>query len=274
MINTLRLITLTMLAALSTCLQTSLCAACLAKFAEASCRRTDRVATMYRERPSSVPHSVLWMADPERDESHRVLPDGCMDLIWYDDQLIVAGPDTAAEVSEWRPSRRYVGLRFAAGVGPRVLGVPGHVVRDQRLALSALWPRALVRQLSDQLRDAAAPGRILEAAAAQAMRRSAAPDPLGVYLLGRVRRGDKVADIASDAGLTSRQVHRRSLDAFGYGPKVLARIVRMNRGLELARGGLQLADVALQAGYADQAHMAREVKALAGVPMTCLLASP
>ncbi|WP_461029927.1 helix-turn-helix domain-containing protein, partial [Streptomyces sparsus] len=68
-----------------------------------------------------------------------------------------------------------------------------------------------------------------------------------------------------------RQLHRRAVRAFGYGPKTLARVLRLERALTLARAGLPFARVAADAGYADQAHLAREVKALAGVPLTTLL---
>ncbi len=45
----------------------------------------------------------------------------------------------------------------------------------------------------------------------------------------------------------------------------------MNRALELARTGMELGDVAATAGYADQPHLARDVKQLAGVPVTALV---
>ncbi len=48
---------------------------------------------------------------------------------------------------------------------------------------------------------------------------------------------------------------------------MLARVLRLVRALELARGGMPYAAVAARAGYADQAHLAREVKALAGAPL-------
>jgi AraC-like DNA-binding protein len=66
-------------------------------------------------------------------------------------------------------------------------------------------------------------------------------------------------------------LHRRSLAAFGYGPKLLGRILRLNRALDLARAGTPYATVAAQAGYADQAHLSRDVKQLAGVPLRVLL---
>ncbi len=226
---------------------------------------------MYREWPSSVPHTTVWTAEPSRTESHRVLPDGCMDLMWYDEQLVIAGPDTSAQLADWRPGRAYVGLRFGSGVGPRVFGVPAHVLRDERVPLVDVWEPALVRRLREQLGRAPEPAAVLERAAAEAMRRSLPPDPLGTYLMRRAVRGDRVDAIADGTGLSIRQLHRRCLDVFGYGPKTLTRIVRMNRALELARTGMELGDVAATAGYADQPHLARDVKQLAGVPVTALV---
>ncbi|REK86328.1 AraC family transcriptional regulator, partial [Streptomyces inhibens] len=84
-------------------------------------------------------------------------------------------------------------------------------------------------------------------------------------------RGRPVAEVARAVALSERQLHRLSLDAFGYGPKTLARVLRLVRALDLARSGMPYAQVALRAGYADQAHLAREVKSLAGAPMGVLL---
>jgi AraC-like DNA-binding protein len=64
---------------------------------------------------------------------------------------------------------------------------------------------------------------------------------------------------------------RWCLDAFGYGPSVWRRIPRFRTALRLASRGVPVAVTAVRAGYADQAHLAREVRALAGVPLGQLL---
>ncbi len=66
-------------------------------------------------------------------------------------------------------------------------------------------------------------------------------------------------------------MYKRQLDAFGYGPKTLARILRFGRALELARAEVPFAEAAARTGFADQAHLARDVKELAGVPLGVLL---
>lgn len=70
----------------------------------------------------------------------------------------------------------------------------------------------------------------------------------------------------------SGRLRRRSLDAFGYGPRTLGRILRLRRALALAGAGMPYAEVAHTAGYADQAHLAREVRALAGTTLTAYAA--
>jgi AraC-like DNA-binding protein len=73
-------------------------------------------------------------------------------------------------------------------------------------------------------------------------------------------------------GLSERQLLRGCLPLFGYGPRRLGRILRLNRALAAARAGQPLAEVAAGTGYADQAHLTREVRALAGATPTELLA--
>jgi transcriptional regulator GlxA family with amidase domain len=73
-----------------------------------------------------------------------------------------------------------------------------------------------------------------------------------------------VAAMADRVGLSERQLHRRCLELFGYGPRRLSRIVRLGRTLDAARAGVPLAQVAAAGGYVDQPHLAREVRALTG----------
>ncbi|MEU7878945.1 AraC family transcriptional regulator [Microbispora bryophytorum] len=238
---------------------------------------------MYGERVSRVPDAVLWWstAPGSATPGRRVLPDGCMDVIWADGALLVAGPDTAAHVVTDRPGARYVGLRFGPGTGPAIFGVPARELRDLRVPLDDLWPGAEVRRLTERAGEAAdarpvlgpALGAVLEEEAAR--RLGATHRPVDTALVGcvveGVRAGRPVARIAADTGIGERRLHRRCLDAFGYGPRTLGRILRMNRAVDLARGGTPPATVAAVAGYADQAHLSREVRSLTGVPLGALI---
>ncbi|MFR9723500.1 helix-turn-helix domain-containing protein [Streptomyces sp. MS19] len=211
----------------------------------------------------------------ETARSKRVLPDGCMDLLWGGGSLSVAGPDTRAFVAAGTAEPvRAMGVRLAPGVGPVVFGVPADELTDQRVALDALLPARRVAELAERVAaagDTAAAGAALEVVAAGLLGRSAAPPaPWPGAAVAALDGGLGVAATARLLGWSERQFRRRSVAAFGYGPKTLGRVLRLQRAVRLA--GEPAAEVAVRAGYADQAHMAREVRDLAGVPWTVLLA--
>ena len=225
---------------------------------------------MYRERPSTLTGAVLWTSDRTGDT--RVLPDGCMDVLWFGDHLLVAGPDTTAQMSSVPPGTTVTGLRLPPGSGPSVLGVPAVELRDVRVRLDQLWAPALVRPLNEQVAAAGRAGPVLEALARD---RLVTADPAPRQITGIVEMlhgGAGVAAVADEVGWSERQLHRRSVTAFGYGLKTLSRVLRLHRALDLVRAGVPPGDTAVRAGYADQAHLARDVKDLAGVPLGTLMA--
>ncbi|MGY0005374.1 helix-turn-helix domain-containing protein [Micromonospora sp. I033] len=231
---------------------------------------------MYREEPASgIPGAVRWASVSRGEAPVRVLPDGCLDLLWSSRAgLLVAGPDRTAHLSLSVPGERWVGLRLPPGTGPAVFGVPADELRDLRVPLADLWGRTAA-ELADRIAAADARRRpvatVLEEVALRRLRAVGGPDPIGARVVARLAAGATVAATAAEVGLGARALHRRSQLLFGYGPKTLARILRMRRALDLAHAGAPLAEVAALAGYADQAHLTREVKELAGVPPTRLL---
>lgn len=232
----------------------------------------DRVA--YRERPARLGGgTTLWTVRTD-GAPHRVLPDGCMDLIWSGDELVVSGPDTRAFLTASPAGTTVAGVRFAPGIAPALLGVPARELRDSRITLADLWSPARARRLTDRIARAPDLAFALESEALTLAGDRPAALSLGggtASAVASVRRGEAVTAVADALGLSERQFHRRCLDAFGYGLKTLGRILRMTDALDLGRTGLPLADVAIRSGYADQAHLTRDIKALTGLPPARLL---
>ncbi|GAA1780644.1 helix-turn-helix domain-containing protein [Streptomonospora arabica] len=224
---------------------------------------------MYRERASAT-GGVVWTGAAEDGDLHRVVPDGCMDLVWDGGGLLAAGPDTAAYFADWRPGVVFVGLRLPPGAGPAALGVPAHELRDRRVPLEDLWRADEARRLGEAVALAADPGKLLERAAARRLAATGGADPVMREVAALLDAGASVARAAEATGLSPRRLHRRSLAAFGYGPRTLRRILRFDRALAAAREGTPFAEVAAAAGYADQAHLAREARELAGDPLSVL----
>lgn len=190
--------------------------------------------------------SAAWTVRPQAGTSHRILPDGHVDLVWLpgEEAPLVAGPATRPAFAP--PADGVVrGLRFAAGAAPALLGVAAHELRDLTVPLSALGSR-----------PAREPDALVRAGA-EAL---------------RAEPGLRMSAVAAAVGLSERQLRRRFVDWVGYGPKRYARICRLQRMLALAPGEPDGAALAVTAGYADQPHMVREVRELAGVTPGTLLA--
>ena len=220
----------------------------------------------YREDPPppalQAEVECVWRAEVTAPQVLDVLPDGCMDLVWTGTELLVAGPDTGPHPARREPGIASTGLRFAPGRLPALLGAPASAVRDQRVPLAELHP-ALARRAVARLEAGADPVAVLTAVAHALPGETADPGMRAV--VARLGAGTSVTDTADALGWTARSLHRRCLTAFGYGPAVLRRVLRFRRAADLLYAGVPIAQAAAAAGYADQPHLSREVRAFAGV---------
>lgn len=121
------------------------------------------------------------------------------------------------------------------------------------------WSRT--RSPTRSVRSCARPGAVWTASTAVSRRASRRSSGAGA----------SVAELAASTGWSARRLHRHALRAYGYGPKTLARVLRFRRAVGLARAGRPFADVAAECGFSDQAHLAREVRALSGTTLGALL---
>lgn len=230
--------------------------------------------------PALAGHVVCTWANPAPRPSHLVLPDACVDVIWDGARLLVAGPDTGP--AEIAPGLAFVGIRFRPGVAPAFLGVPASELRDLRVPLAELWgPDA--DELADRLAGTptgASKGtaELLERALLARLPAAAPVDPLVDRVFRELARGQEdtgvVRALARRLSVDERTLHRRCLHGLGYGPKTLDRVLRFRRALGLGRAGRPAAVAAAAAGYADQAHLTRECRRLAGRTPSALFANP
>jgi AraC-like DNA-binding protein len=233
--------------------------------------------------PPGLQHAIacLWaQVNPDgRDREGLVLPDACSDLIWEQGRgVYVAGPDTGPVGTVMTGGTVIFGVRFRPSAGGPALGIPLSELRDQRVDLADLGRRA-AGQLPGTLDPDTAAARALDLAACLVS--DAEPDPAVTWaaaLLADPRA--RTEDVAAEIGLSLRQLRRRCHAAVGYGPKTLQRVLRFRRfvsridaAAQMSRGrpdAQNLAALAAQAGYADQAHLTRECRALAGLTPAAL----
>lgn len=238
----------------------------------------------YRERrPTAVLDAhfqCLWSNTLQPDGAclPAIVPDGCVDIVWIDGELIVAGPDTAVALSALKPGSVVIGARFRPGGASRWLGVPMSEIVDSRIAASTFWG-ARAREIGQRIGDASSVTdreRALETMLIE-LAPDMAPPPsdmgFAFTALKTESAGPGMAVILDRLDVSPRTLRRRCQEAFGYGPKTLDRILRFQRFLSRARLSEEprLADLAFAAGYADQSHLTREVRRLSGLsPMTVL----
>ena len=213
--------------------------------------------------PHELAHLVrcLWIRTGTGDET-LVLPDGCLDVVVRDSRAFVAGPDTGPVPGRAERGEVLAGLRLRPGVGGAALGIGAEELRDRRVPLEDLWGRA-GREVGERAGED-------PVALAQALRPRLAASAIDARVLEAARRlarapATPVPALAAALGLGERHLRRRFAAAVGYGPKTFARVARFRAALALVSGGEPLATAALAAGYADQAHMTREMVQLAGL---------
>jgi AraC-like DNA-binding protein len=211
---------------------------------------------------------------------HRVLPDGCADVIFdlgapAAERAFVVGPMTAAlDVPAGGPEV-VVGARFRSGAARSFLGAPLGCLLDRRVALAELWPDAA--QVRERLEAAAEAGSLGALAVLDRILRDRLPRlrpadgrvRAAVERLAAAPAETSIHDLARELGVTRQHLARRFRDEVGYGPKTLARVYRLRRAVRLlaapwSGGSGGLAGVALAAGYYDQAHMNADFRLLAG----------
>ncbi|MGH6917959.1 MAG: DUF6597 domain-containing transcriptional factor, partial [Geminicoccaceae bacterium] len=199
--------------------------------------------SLYRERPPmpALAGHVLcvWsqvIGAGETVHRHRVLPDGCADLVWIGaNPAVVAGPATGPVMVPLAPRTTVVGVRLRPGAAAAVLGPPAGELLDRDTPLCDIWSAATA---SLAMRVIEAPSIQAKLGAAEAMlaRRLAAADPpdrsiaaatrwLARHPTGRIEELTRFLDIGP------RRLHRRFTVAVGYGPKKFQRIVRLQRAL-------------------------------------------
>lgn len=235
-------------------------------------------------RLASVVRTVWIQRIGPTDHLHRHLPSGGVEIhfpIGGSPRLL--GPLTRPAQEVVPAGTTLVGVRFRPGTAPPLPAALDELV-DQHPGLSDLWGHTADR-LVDGLARAASPEHALAYLQAQLLNEFYRTDRLDPLMREAVRalmpwRPTSIDSIASALALSPSQLRRRCLQATGTTPKVLQRTLRFQGFLALAqasttssrrRGVDGIAGLAIDAGYADQAHLSRECLRLTGLTPTQLL---
>ena len=182
---------------------------------------------------------------------------------------VVHGPQSRYFVLDARPHVHVVGVHFLPG-GGSLLGVPLSELCDRHVALEDLWGTRAA-ELREQLLEAREPRamfRILEQEFLRRLRPVTLVHPAISFALRRFDERVMTARIDTvrrATGYGERRFATLFSGAVGLTPKRYTRVQRVSRVVaDLASGRGPLVNIALAAGYYDQAHLNHEFRELTG----------
>jgi len=212
------------------------------------------VTFLYEERASASPHvDVVWRTRDVTDGTYLASADACWDLIVVRSgdgcRVRLSGPSSRPTVVPYRAGNRNVGVRFVPGT--YFTHTPASQMCDSTVDLPMAGERFFA--LAGELWAVPSYDDVDDLIQAFADRDLLAHDDV----VARALAGEP-------AMLSDRSVQRHFSRATGLSLRHVRQIARARRAAALLREGRAIADVAYELGYADQAHLTRDLHRLVG----------
>ncbi|MFD5465039.1 helix-turn-helix domain-containing protein [Kitasatospora sp. NPDC127059] len=184
---------------------------------------------------------------------------------------LVAGLEDGPRVCAHPGGQEAIRLELTPLGAYRLFSLPMRELTNTVVELAeVLGPVAaeLVERLAGT-RDWAARFDLVDAALLDRLGRGLRPAPevaQACRLLSETAGGIRVARLAAEVGWSHGYLVRRFVEQVGLTPKGFARVLRFHRAAGmLSGGGVDLNEAAVACGFYDQAHLSRDVRALAGL---------
>ncbi|WP_100343813.1 AraC family transcriptional regulator [Compostimonas suwonensis] len=205
------------------------------------------------------------------DEASRILPDNQSDLIVSSTgRAWLVGPATGVEVTELTPGTTLRGVRIGTAWLRPIVGVEATELTDRHLAFDELFSARLARRLADALWA----GRFDDELARLLWPRAEADGRVAYAVRALASSGaPAVGVLAESIGVSARHLRRLVERETGLPPKLIHQVARLRRTIDHAASGthVDIAQLAVAAGYSDQAHFAREARRFSGLTPTALV---
>lgn len=240
--------------------------------------------------------ALLWAADDTgrpalRAVRERVLPTGSMHLVFrlspdplrvfeaLDSPLgqtlghaLIGGARASCYIRDVSAPSRSVGAMLRPGAALPLFGVSAAAFSGQHTRLDDVWGRA-ADAARERLLELETPERQLdyfESLLVARLPRVRGLHPAIAEALGKLGADSSVRQLVAESGQSHRRFIALFEEAVGLTPKRYARVVRFRRALArlAAEPRVPLVELALRAGYADQAHFNRDFREMAGLSPT------
>ena len=148
---------------------------------------------------------------------------------------------------------------------------PLHEFFGATIALEQVLPRREVARVHAQVGEAASDRERVAALEAYLLARLRPPktDPLvaaALHAINEAQGALQIRPLARKLGISQDPLEKRFRRAVGASPKQFASLLRLRHAIDAYRPGASLTQLALAAGYFDQSHFNRELRAVTGQP--------
>ena len=242
-------------------------------------------------RPLLRPFVQLFWAsstDASTTDKERVLPTGTAHiairlsdapLLVFEDEddargrslghAVLGGPRASSYVRDVSRPTSSVGAQLQPGAASLLSGIPGDELAGRHTPLAELFGAATA-ELHERLLDLADPERrldLFEAFLAARLPRLRGLNPAVAHALARFAQGTDVRSVVGESGYSHRRFIALFKGSVGLTPKLYCRVARLQRALQLAASepAAGLSEIAIEAGFADQPHLNRDFRKLAGL---------
>ncbi len=230
-----------------------------------------------------------WQVDPDGHALDDILPDATPEFIVHFGSI----PFVRNELGEWRQQHRaflycaaHKAVRLSVREPMRLFAIrfrPWGVSRFSNVSMADMLDRPvspteslnelghdLVQGLHSARSDS---GRVnvADRLLTNALQSYLRIEPRLKMLLDATDGGRcSSAEMARKLSISDRSFSRLWSEVVGIQPRKFVQLMRFHNALEMIDGGVKLTQVAAHCGYSDQAHMARQIKAITGLPPSSL----
>jgi AraC-like DNA-binding protein len=210
--------------------------------------------------------------DDDADASHRVLPDGCVDILIERtaarQTASVVGTMTRAIVVPPLHPRTFTAIRFRPGGAFGFLHLPMIELSDQNVDLTTIWnDTSEFVEAIEVTRSSEERAHVLDR---ELLKRVASAKPTDSVLqaaLARIRQSCgqlRVDALSAELGVSRQHLTRKFDEQIGISTKMFSRVWRLQSAVARIRHvqDIDWSDLALDSGYYDQAHMIGEFREL------------
>jgi AraC-like DNA-binding protein len=186
----------------------------------------------------------------------------------------VAGMHDAAVLTEHLGRSEGIQVNLSPPAAAVLLRIPMHELARRIVPFEDVLPGGLVERLADSP-DWNTRFDLLETVLAEWLASDARPDGAAWAWrrLAETHGQIRVETLCDELGWSRRRLAARFREEVGLPPKTVARLLRLDRAIELAGSGMAWAEVAYNCGYFDQSHLVNEFRRTTGASPTQYLAA-